>query len=482
MQNHMRVARESVLLQIGGVVIFAALVAALSTMTHIQFSGNGLIVAGVVVAIVPAMLWLWMFYQQDRIEPEPRQYVLGMFVLGALLAYAVGQPVLRNVFAIQDWLGTNWVYGILGSILVGGFVQQFLLYAAVRYTVFNSTEFDERIDGIIYGAAAGLGYATMYNIQYVVGNNGVDLGIGVMRVAVEALSLASLGAISGYFLARAKFDKMGPLWLPIGMVIAAALNGIVDFALAQIPLLGGGFSFNPWYGLVAAVIIAGATFAVLFQLIQRLNRAAAAGVAQLQKSELDKALVGKGTQEEPEWMVWLVVAIALLIGWLMASAILGQTQTATAGNVSVTYPASWVRTSEKNAAFAAYDLDHGGIYGTRVSVYQKAKADLLPPQSSIFDAATNWVLERQKQLPGYRLLSVEPTQVQGHEAAMVSFAYLMDPPQGSASGAMPELMRAVDTLIISGDQIYILAFATPNHQFDSVSPVREQLLASWRVP
>ena len=80
----------------------------------------------------------------------------------------------------------------------------------------------------------------MSNIQYVVGNYGVDLGIGAMRVAVEALSLASLGAISGYFLARAKFDKMGPLWLPIGMAIAATLDGLVDFALDRVPTLGSG--------------------------------------------------------------------------------------------------------------------------------------------------------------------------------------------------------------------------------------------------
>ena len=109
---------------------------------------------------------------------------------------------------------------ITGSILVGGLITQFLLYAAVRYSVFNSSEFDQRIDGIIYGAAAGLGYATMQNIQYVVGNGGVNLGIGALTIAVEALSLASLGGISGYFLGRAKFDKMGALWLPLGIALA----------------------------------------------------------------------------------------------------------------------------------------------------------------------------------------------------------------------------------------------------------------------
>ncbi|CAG0952018.1 Protease PrsW [Anaerolineae bacterium] len=482
MLSHMKVARESILLQIGGVVIFAALVAAFTSVVQIQLSDVGLIAAGVVLALVPAALWLWMFYQQDRIEPEPRGYVIGVFMLGALLAYAIGQPVIRNVFAVQNWLGSNWVTALVGLILVGGFVQQFLLYAAVRYSVYNSVEFDERIDGIIYGAAAGLGYATMFNVQYVVGNSGVDLGIGVMRIAVEALSLASLGGVSGYFLARAKFDKMGPLWLPIGMIIAATLNGVVDFTLEQVPTVGNSFQFNPWYGLVVAVIIAGATFFVLFQLIHRLNVATAAGVGQLQESKLDKVLVGKGTQEEPEWMVWLVVAIALIAGWLIGSAIMGQTQTATVDKMSVTYPATWVQTSETDAVFAAYDLERGGVFGTRISLRQMPKADLISAQASLYDSVINWTAQRQKQLSSLRLLKTDVTQVNGRDAVKIEYAYLMDSPQGAALGAMPALMRGVDTLVVSGDQVYAFSFATPSQQFDSLDGLREQLLASWRVP
>lgn len=482
MSSHMKVARESVLLQIGGVVIFAALVALLTSFVRIQLSGASLIVAGVVLAIVPAALWMWMFYQQDRIEPEPRGYVIGVFVLGALLAYAIGQPLIRDVFAMQNWLGSNMIIALVGSILVGGFVQQFLLYAAVRYSVFNSAEFDERIDGIIYGAAAGLGYATMFNIQYIVGNNGVDLSIGVMRIAVEALSLASLGGVSGYFLARAKFDKMGPLWLPIGMIIAATLNGVVDFTLAQVPMVGKGFGFNPWYGLVAATIIAGATFYVLFRLVRRLNVATAVGAAQLQESELDKVLVGKGTQEEPEWMVWVVVAVALLAGWLIGASITGQMQTATVEKMSVTYPASWVRMSETDAVLAAYDQDRGGVFGTRISLRQMPKAELIPSQGSLYDSVINWTTKRQKQLSSLRVLKTDVTQVNGRDAVKVEYAYLLDSPQGAAMGAIPALMRGMDILVISGDQVYAFSFASPSEQYDLLDAQRAQLLASWKIP
>lgn len=482
MRNHLAVSRQSVWVQIGGVILFAAAVAVLSNVAHPRLSGVPLVAAGIVLAIVPAALWLWLFYDEDRFEPEPRQLVVGVFVLGALLAYAVGQPALRGLFRVQDWLSSSLIVSVLGSILVIGFIQQFLLYAAVRYSVFGSSEFDQRIDGIIYGAAAGLGYATMSNILYVVGNEGVDLGVGVMRVAVEALSLASLGGISGYFLARAKFDKMGPVWLPLGMVIAAGLNGLVDLALDEIPMLGSGFGFNPWYGLATGVLIAGAVFTILHELIHRLELAGGGSAAAQQGSAFDKVLIGEGKREEPEWLVWIVVAVALALGGLLAYSVQAQVKTAAAANMTLAYPASWTPSSEAGAAFAALDLQRGGIFGARVSMRQKAKSAVFPAQGSVDDAAANWGMMRQGQLQGFRLLDIERMSVQGHEGAQIEYAFLLDPPASSVSGAMPALMRGVDTLTVSGENVYVLTFAAESQQFDSLAGLREQLLANWRLP
>jgi RsiW-degrading membrane proteinase PrsW (M82 family) len=280
--HYERVSRENraaigpLLVTIAAGVLFAGVLAALFHFSDIEVSGIGLIGAGVVLALVPAAIWLFAFYQQDRLEPEPKKLVLGVFILGALLAAAVGQPLIRDVFRVQEWSGNSLLTGLISSILIVGFIQEFLKYAAVRYTVFGSSEFDERVDGIIYGAAAGLGYATLLNLQYVIGNEGVDLGVGAMRVVTSALAQASFAGITGYFIARAKFEKMGPFWLPLGVTLAAVLNGVVSYALGEVTTLFG-FSFNPWYGLVVAVIVAGATFVVLFGIIRRLNSAATGG-------------------------------------------------------------------------------------------------------------------------------------------------------------------------------------------------------------
>src|SRR6187431_3130414 len=102
--EYARLARENkaaagpLLVTVGLVVIFAAILALLFGIFDLKMSGVTLLVAGLVVALVPALIWLFAFLQQDRLEPEPKRYVFGIFILGALLAQAIGQPLIRDVF------------------------------------------------------------------------------------------------------------------------------------------------------------------------------------------------------------------------------------------------------------------------------------------------------------------------------------------------------------------------------------------------
>jgi RsiW-degrading membrane proteinase PrsW (M82 family) len=270
-RNRRSVWRSGVI-QIVGIVAFAALLALVVGAIQPTLDGAGLVLAGVALALVPAALWLAFFYVQDRLEPEPKTLVLGVFVLGALLGGAIAIPIVRDLFHVQDWLGSSLAANVLGSILIVGFIQEFLKYAAVRYSVYPLPEFDERTDGILYGTAAGLGMATALNIYYVIGSGGVDLGMGVIWMAVTALAQASFAGISGYFLGRAKLEDEPVWWLPLGVTIAAVLNGLFSVARGSVTRTGSalaGQTITPWYSLLLAAAVAGLTLAVLLLLVRR---------------------------------------------------------------------------------------------------------------------------------------------------------------------------------------------------------------------
>ena len=267
--------------QIVALVVFVLLVEVILSTVSITFSPSGLVIAGVLLALIPALIWLAFFYAQDRLEPEPKSYILSVFLLGGLLASAIGTPLLRDVFHTDSWLGTSNIVNILGAILVVGVTQEFLKYAAVRYSIYQSREFDERVDGVVYGTAAGLGYATLLNIQFIIDSNGADLRAALIRIVVTALAQASFSGITGYFLARAKFEEEPVWWLPSGVALAAILNGVFTYVRGEITttrfsLAGGGF--NPWPGLALAAIVAAAVLVLLSYLIRRANRITLSGV------------------------------------------------------------------------------------------------------------------------------------------------------------------------------------------------------------
>src|SRR3954469_5944628 len=72
-----RAAATPILIEVGAVVLFAAIVGAIATFVHPALDGAGLVVVGLILALVPAVIWLATFYQMDRLEPEPKRLVLG---------------------------------------------------------------------------------------------------------------------------------------------------------------------------------------------------------------------------------------------------------------------------------------------------------------------------------------------------------------------------------------------------------------------
>jgi RsiW-degrading membrane proteinase PrsW (M82 family) len=253
-------------------IVFVGLVYALDAFFQPVFTPSTLLLTGVALAIVPAIIWLGVFYQQDRLEPEPKGFVLGVFVLGALLAAAVGVPLVENFFRVTDWLYTDALTTILGGILVVGFTQEFLKYAAVRYSIYNSSEFDEPTDGVVYATAAGLGYATVLNVLFVVQNGGVNLGAGIIRMAVVALAQAGFAGITGYFLGRAKFEHEPLWWMPLGLTLAAVANGLFNWVRGEVTRGGvslSGGAANPWSGLILAAVVAFVCLGAVSWLIRR---------------------------------------------------------------------------------------------------------------------------------------------------------------------------------------------------------------------
>ncbi|NDJ36321.1 MAG: hypothetical protein GYB64_16830 [Chloroflexi bacterium] len=122
---------------------------------------------GLIVATFPAAVWLIVMLQTTQ-SNRVSSLLVTIFVLAALAAAAFTRPFLNEFIGLAEWLTrTTVIYRFLGNILVAGMTHAFLVFAIIRFTVWMNPVFERRVDGVMYGAAAGWGYATAINILFV---------------------------------------------------------------------------------------------------------------------------------------------------------------------------------------------------------------------------------------------------------------------------------------------------------------------------
>ncbi|MFL5734292.1 MAG: PrsW family intramembrane metalloprotease [Chloroflexia bacterium] len=228
------------------------------------------VIVGLGLVLVPTVLWMVYFYRQDLREPEPKTRILQVFGLALLLAEAVGFRLVNEWFNVPEWASSlNWT-SLLASVLIAGFTWQGITYVAVRAVVYATPEFDERIDGLVYGTIAGLGVATLINLHYVLDNMGVALGAGVVFIVTTALIQASFSGVTGYFMARGKFEHKPVWYVPLGVTLAAVLDGLFTWLINEVS--ADGLTVAPWRSLVVGLLVGAVAFGVLLMLLRPTER------------------------------------------------------------------------------------------------------------------------------------------------------------------------------------------------------------------
>lgn len=225
-----------------------------------------LILLGLFLAIVPSALWLIYFYRQDRLEPEPKHKLGLVFMTALLLTDVLARRVIHDWFRVPEWAATNTWTSLGASIFISAAICQAIVYVAIRM-VYQSDEFDERMDGIVYGTVAGLGVATMLNLRYVIDNGGVELAPGVVRTVTTALAQASFGGLMGWFMAEAKFTHKKVWWVPAGFALSVLLNGLFSWLIGEVA--DAGLGVEVWRSLLFGLLVALGTFIALALLMRR---------------------------------------------------------------------------------------------------------------------------------------------------------------------------------------------------------------------
>lgn len=212
----------------------------------------------IVIAIAPVVFLAWFVYTRDRYDPEPRRLIVKTFLIGTFLVVPVIFAELLGSLLLPP--STDLLGLFLHFLLVVALVEESSKYVAVRVSVYGSPEFNEPMDGLVYGAIAGLGFAAPENLLYVLSRGAA---LGIIRAVLSVPGHALWGAIIGYYLAlqKLKADRGAGLR---GLSLAVILHTIFDYGLVATEAFVG-------IAIASVVIVAG------WMIFFRFKRTALAG-------------------------------------------------------------------------------------------------------------------------------------------------------------------------------------------------------------
>ena len=152
------------------------------------------------VTIIPSIIILLFFMYSDRFR-EPRKSILKVFIYGCLICIPA---YFANTILDSFWFyQTKVPEELIGSFLAPAFVEEALKFSVLYYVVYKMKDFNEPIDGIVYGVTVSLGFATLENIYYVFLVGYEDpLAVAYLRAFSAIPGHALDGVFMGYFFMR----------------------------------------------------------------------------------------------------------------------------------------------------------------------------------------------------------------------------------------------------------------------------------------
>ena len=221
------------------------------------------ILLSLLVAILPTIGYALLIWFMDRYEKEPWPLLAVTFVWGAVPAVILAL-ILEAIFgwsmSALSLTGTRLFTGTIVAPLVEESVKALAL---VGLYLFLRSEFDDVLDGIIYGALVGMGFGMTENLVYFLrsfAQGGWDEWAATVfvRSVIFGLNHAFYSSLFGASLGYARLARMPKkrLGAPIlGLAAAMLAHAFHNTALAA---CGGVLLaiFADWSGILTILVLA----------------------------------------------------------------------------------------------------------------------------------------------------------------------------------------------------------------------------------
>lgn len=186
--------------------------------------------------LVPSTFFLIYFTSRDRFEPEPPGYILFAFALGTVSAplalFLFGaleqHPFYQGLTRIDTQAPLEQ---FLTSMMVIGPVEEMAKFVPLFIWLKIFKVVDEPMDGLVYAAAAALGFATIENWHYMLSLEEMVWSRAITLPFNHVLFSSFWGYGLGLAWTNRGRSKQGSRYLLMGLFLAISFHGLYDYVL-----------------------------------------------------------------------------------------------------------------------------------------------------------------------------------------------------------------------------------------------------------
>jgi RsiW-degrading membrane proteinase PrsW (M82 family) len=188
------------------------------------------------VAVLPALLLVWVLASADR-RPEPARIVWLTFALGVASIFLLRYARLPLTPLLH--LGNEpWERLVSWALFAVAIPEETVKVAVIAFMIFVRRKI-EPMDGVVIGAAAGLGFAAHENLSYFARNNEEWQMFAITRNVLTVPFHGALGIIAGSIIetARLSYRAGAPALRVAGLMVLALAAPVLWHALYDLPFL-----------------------------------------------------------------------------------------------------------------------------------------------------------------------------------------------------------------------------------------------------